>query len=359
MTSDEFFLKQTFKLAKKGLSWTNPNPLVGAVIVKNGRIIGKGFHHKTGLPHAEIEALNSAVENPEGATLYVNLEPCNYFGKTPPCVPVIIRSKIKRVVCSTKDPNPKVFGQGLAKLQKAGIEISVGILENEARELNEAFFTFHEKKRPFVAIKFATSLDGKMATGTGDSKWITSGKARKYARALRGQYQAVVVGINTVLTDNPHLGIRIKGKKNPVRIILDPKLQIPLNAQVLRDSNVIIATTKKANKFKKENLKKMGFIILSFNSEYIKIPELLSTLKEKEIISILVEGGGETLGSFVDSRIIDKVYAFHAPTIIGGKKAISIGGEGMQTIKEALYLKNISHKNFGDNLLTIGYVASG
>lgn len=356
MTSDEFFLEQTFKLAKKGLSWTNPNPLVGAVIIKNGRIIGKGFHHKAGLPHAEIEALNSAVENPKGATLYVNLEPCNYFGKTPPCVPVIIKSKIKRVVCSTKDPNPKVFGQGLAKLQKAGIETSVGILENEARELNEAFFTFHEKKRPFVAIKFATSLDGKMATETGDSKWITSGKARKYARALRKQYQAVVVGINTVLKDNPHLGIRIKGKKDPVRIIMDPKLQIPLNAQVLCDSNVIIATTKKANKFKKENLKKVGLMILSFNSEYIKIPELLSKLKEKEIISILVEGGGQTLGSFVDSKIIDKVYAFHAPIIIGGKEAISIGGEGMQTIKEALHLKNISHKKFDDNLLTIGYL---
>lgn len=356
MTSDEFFLKQTFKLAKKGLSWTNPNPLVGAVIVKNGRVIGKGFHHKAGLPHAEIEALNSAVENPKGATLYVNLEPCNYLGKTPPCVDTIIKSQIKKVVCCNLDPNPKVHGQGKIILEKAGIAVSVGILENEARGLNEAFFTYQEKKRPFVAIKFATSLDGKMATETGNSKWITSGKARKYARALRKQYHAVVVGINTVLKDNPHLGIRIKGKKDPVRIILDPKLQILLNAEVLRDSNVIIATTKKANKFKKENLKKVGLTILSFNSEYIKIPELLSKLKEKEIISILVEGGGETLGSFVDSKIIDKVYAFHAPIIIGGKEAISIGGEGMQTIKEALHLKNISHKKFDDNLLTIGYL---
>lgn len=334
MTSDEFFLKQTFKLAKKGLSWTNPNPLVGAVIVKNGRIIGKGFHHKAGLPHAEIEALNSAVENPKGATLYVNLEPCNYLGKTPPCVNTIIKSQIKKVVCCNLDPNPKVHGQGKIILEKAGIAVSVGILENEARELNEAFFTFHEKKRPFVAIKFATSLDGKMATETGDSKWITNEKARKYARSLRSQYQAVLVGINTVLKDNPHLGVRMKSKKDPIRVVLTSGLTIPPDAQIMRDQNFLIVNTK-------------------------KVEGLLSILREKEIISILVEGGGETLGSFVDSRIIDKVYAFHAPIIIGGKGAISIGGKGVQTIKEALHLKNISHKNFGDNLLTIGYVASG
>lgn len=330
MNQDIHFLKETFKLAKKGLSWTNPNPMVGAVIVKNGQIIGKGFHKKAGLPHAEIEALSDLKEDPKGATLYVNLEPCVHWGKTPPCADAIIKAGIKRVVCATKDPNPKVAGKGLALLKKAGIETSVGSLENQARKLNEAFFTYHEKKRPFVAVKFAASLDGKIATRTGDSKWITNQKAREYARGLRSEYQAVLVGVNTIIKDDPHLGVRIKGKKDPLRVVLGSKQQIPRDSQVLRDQNILFIPAK-------------------------KIPDLLAALYKKEIISILVEGGGKTLGRFVDSGLIDKVYAFQTPVLIGGKEAISIGGKGAQTLKEALYLKNISFKKFGDNLLTIGY----
>lgn len=356
MISDEFYVKQTLKLAKKGLGWTNPNPMVGAVLVKNNRIIGTGFHHQAGKAHAEIEALNNILENPKEATLYVNLEPCATSGKTLPCIDAIIKSKIKKVVCSTLDPNPKNHGKGIAKLQKAGIETSVGLLEKEAQILNEVFFTFHIKKRPFVAIKFASSLDGKMATYTGYSKWITNGKARNYARGLRGQYQAILVGINTILADNPNLGVQIKKKKDPIRVIVDPKLQIPLKSQVLRDNNVIIATTIKADKNKLKQLESKGFIVLFFNSEYILIPKLLSKLQELEIISILVEGGGETIGNFIDAKIIDKVYAFHAPILIGGKKAVSIDGKGVQTIQKALHLKNVSFKKFDDNLLTTGYV---
>ncbi len=329
MISDELFIQQTLKLAKKGMGWTNPNPMVGAVIVKNGKIIGTGYHKRAGLPHAEIEALRSCKE-PKGATLYVNLEPCTYFGRTPPCVDAIIRSQVKRVVCCTYDSNPKVHGQGIARLRKDGIEVSIGVLEDQARALNEAFFTFHEKKRPFIAIKFASSLDGKIATCIGDSRWITNEKARKFARGLRGQYQAVMVGINTVLKDNPHLGVRIKGRKDPMRIILNSKHQIPKDALVLRDQNFLIVNTK-------------------------KIEDFLSLLREKGIISILVEGGGKTLGSFLDAKVVDKVYAFHAPIVIGGKNAVTIGGEGTQTIQNALHLKNISYKKFDDNLLTIGY----
>ncbi|MBI2196353.1 bifunctional diaminohydroxyphosphoribosylaminopyrimidine deaminase/5-amino-6-(5-phosphoribosylamino)uracil reductase RibD [Candidatus Daviesbacteria bacterium] len=330
MDNDVRFLRETFKLAKKGLSWTNPNPLVGAVIVKEGRIIGKGFHRKVGSVHGEIEALRNCKEDPSGATLYVNLEPCSCFGRTSPCVNTIIQSGIKKIVCSTLDPNQKVNGKGKKLLEKAGIQIVVGTLKKEARLLNEAFFTFHEKGRPFVAIKFAASLDGKMATATGDSKWITNEKARIYGRNLRANYQAILVGINTVLADNPNLGIRTKNKKDPVRIILGSKRHILKNFQVLRDQNVLIINPK-------------------------NIHDLLAILREKNIISVLVEGGGETLGSFVDSKIIDKVYAFHAPLIIGGKKAITIGGDGIHIIQKALRLKNISHKKFGDNLLTIGY----
>ncbi|MBI2337938.1 bifunctional diaminohydroxyphosphoribosylaminopyrimidine deaminase/5-amino-6-(5-phosphoribosylamino)uracil reductase RibD [Candidatus Daviesbacteria bacterium] len=327
---DKYFLKETLKLAKMGSGWTNPNPMVGAVIVKNGRLIGKGFHRRAGSPHAEIEALNKTTEDPKGSTLYINLEPCSFFGKTPPCTDAIIKSKIKKVVFSSLDPNPKVCGKGKEILEKAGIQTTVGTLENEARTLNEAFFTYHEKKRPFIALKFAASLDGKIATKSGHSKWITNERARKYARSLRGKYHAVLVGINTVVKDNPHLGVRVKGKKDPIRIILGDKKQIHTTSQVLRDNNFLIISTK-------------------------TIPDLLSVLKEKEIISVLVEGGGETLGNFLDCGIIDKVYAFHAPILIGGKNAVSIGGNGAQTVQKAMKLKNISYKKFSDNLLTTGY----
>ncbi len=355
MNNDTKFLKETIKLAERGLGWTNPNTMVGTIIVKDGRVIGQGFHHKVGEAHAEVEALNSVREDPSGATMYVSLEPCVVFGRTPPCTDALIKSGIKKVVCCSLDPNIQVHGKGLAKLKNAGIETSVGVLEQEARILNEAFFTFHEKNRPFVALKFATSLDGKMATRTGDSKWITNEEARLYARKLRAQYQGLLIGINTILIDNPNLGARIKGKKDPVRIILDPKLQIPLDADVLRDSNVYIATTREASGAKKAQLENQGFSILVFDEPEIPIPKLLSTLKEKEIISVLVEGGGETLGKFIDSKIIDKVYAFQAPVIIGGKKAISIGGEGSKTVKEAIHLIDTELKKFDDNLLIIGY----
>lgn len=329
---DSYFIKKTLKLAKKGMGWTNPNPLVGAILVKDGGVIGQGYHHKYGFPHAEIEALKNCKEDPKGAVLYVNLEPCNHFGKTPPCTEAIILAGIRKVVCSSLDPNPKTHGKSLEKLKSSGIEIAVGSLENEAKILNEAFFTFHEKKRPYVAIKFASSLDGKIATRTYDSKWITNEGAREYARKLRGEYQAVLVGINTVLKDDPHLGVRTKGYKDPIRIIIDPHLRIPKNARVLRDTNVLV-----------------------FNGQ-ITIPELLEKLKERQVISVLVEGGGDTLGHFVDSGIVDKVYVFHSPVLIGGEKAVSaIGGQGAEKVSKALHLKNVSFKKFDDNLLTIGY----
>ncbi len=327
---DIHFMRETLRLAKKGLSWTWPNPMVGAVLVKNGKIVAKGYHHKVGLPHAEIEAIRSSKTNLKGAILYVNLEPCSYFGRTPPCTDTIIKSGITRVVCSTLDPNPKVSGQGMLALKKAGIEVSVGVLKQEAQLLNETFFTFHTQKRPHIAIKFAASLDSKIATRTGDSKWITNEKARLFARRLRGEYQAVLVGANTVLKDDPNLGTRIKGLKDPIRIILDSHSKIPSTAQVLRDKNVLII------------------------NEQITVSDLLERLKEKEIISVLVEGGGMTIGSFVDEKLVDRVYAFHAPLIIGGKEAISVSGVGVQTVHDALRLKNITRKTFGDNMLTIG-----
>lgn len=352
--TDEYFIDKTLKLAKKAIGWTNPNPMVGAVIVKRGQIIAEGYHKRVGLPHAEIEALNAAKTNAKEATLYLNLEPCTHYGRTPPCVDAIIQAGIKRVVCSTLDPNLKVKGRGIAKLEQAGITVSVGVREKQSRALNETFFTFHGKGRPFVAIKFAASLDGKIATYTGDSKWITNEKARAFARNLRAEYQAVLVGINTMMHDNPQLGVRIRGKKDPIRIILDSNLQIPLNSQIFRDNNVLIATTIHAPRNKIEQVKERGISLLMFKSENVPLKELLFALKKKEIISILIEGGGKILGSCVDEKIVDKVYAFYAPILIGGEKAITVGGRGIDKIKNALRLKRISIKRFQNNFLVIG-----
>ena len=224
--------------------------MVGAVIVKRGRTIARGYHRKSGEPHAEIEALRAAEDDTKGATLYVNLEPCRHVGKTPPCTDAIIRAKVARVVCAVRDPN-RIARGGIEGLRRAGIEVSVGVLKREAVDLNETFFTAHSMRRPFVALKFAASLDGKLATRTGDSKWITSEPARRYARRLRGTYQAIVIGVETVIADDPHLGARTKGLPDPLRIVLDSTLRIPLRAKVLRDSNVIIATTKRASARKK------------------------------------------------------------------------------------------------------------
>lgn len=336
--TDEEFIKASLNLAKKGMGQTNPNPMVGAIIVRGGKILGTGYHKKTGLPHAEIDALNACKKSPKGATMYVNLEPCVHFGRTPPCADAIIQSGIKQVVCSTLDPNPKVHGKGIKKLQHAGINTSVGTLEREARQLNAAFFTYHDKKRPFIALKFASSLDGKMTTKSGDSKWITNEKARAFARKLRNEYQAVLVGINTVLKDDPNLG-------DTLRIILDSTLKIPLKAQVLRDTNVLIATTQNANKEKLKKLKNMGIETIKFQGLQIPLKKLLSMLYEKEIISVFVEGGKSVISSFLHEKLFDKVYAFYAPILLDEAK----------TMKDAAYLKNVSFKRFDDNILINGF----
>lgn len=357
---DERFMDEALKLAVKGAGWTNPNPMVGAVIVKNGKIIGKGYHRRAGSAHAEIEALADAGARASGATLYANLEPCSHFGKTPPCVEAIINAGIKRVGCSAIDPNPQVQGHGIARLKQFGISVSVGARSKEARTLNEAFFVFHEKKRPFIALKFAMSLDGKIATRSGDSRWITNAQARKYARSLRRNYQAILIGINTVLRDNPHLGARISGVPDPLRIILDGALKIPLGSKVLRDKNVLIFTTKRSNHKKRKKLTDDGISVVICPGSLISLPFVMKELARREIVSVFVEGGGSVLGSFVDAKLVDKVYAFYAPIIIGGASAISaVGGRGADSIRQSLRLKDTVIKTFGDNILIRGCINHG
>jgi diaminohydroxyphosphoribosylaminopyrimidine deaminase/5-amino-6-(5-phosphoribosylamino)uracil reductase len=351
------FLKIALKLASKGSGHTNPNPMVGAVIVKNNKEIARGFHKKYGGLHAEIEAIKNAKTEVQGATMYVNLEPCCHTNKqTPPCTEAIISAGIKKVVCCTVDPNKNVSGKGIKFLRAAGIKVEVGALAKEAKYLNAAFFCFHQKKRPLVIIKFACSADGKIATKTGDSKWITNTKARGFARNLRGEFQAIMVGTKTVLKDNPHLGAQDFKNRDPKRIILDAKLEIGRRAKVYRDNNVLVFTSRLADKQKIESLKEKGVEVVVLKQVVPPAMIILRELYKRKIISVFVEGGAELQGSFVDKKLVDKFYIFYSPIIIGGKKAKSLSGEGIKKIIEAIYLKNTTLKTFGDNWMISGTV---
>ncbi|MEM7817032.1 MAG: bifunctional diaminohydroxyphosphoribosylaminopyrimidine deaminase/5-amino-6-(5-phosphoribosylamino)uracil reductase RibD [Candidatus Aenigmatarchaeota archaeon] len=357
-TKDIYFLKKTFELAKKSEGFTSPNPLVGAIIVKKGKIIAKGYHKRAGLPHAEIEAIRKAKENLKNSTLYVNLEPCFHFGRTPPCVDEIIKSGIKKVVIAIKDPNPLVNGKSIKKLKSAGIKVViVKQLGKEAKKLNEVFFKNMRKRLPFIAVKIAQSLDGKIATKTGQSKWITTEKSRKFVKVLRDKYDSILVGINTVLKDNPHLD---GFKKRPFKIVIDPNLKIPLNSFLVkkRASKLIIFTDER-NKNNPKIKSFPSFIKLFFlksKKGYFILKKILKILFNLQIMSVLIEGGSETLGRFFDEKLIDKVYFFISPKIIGGKDALtSVGGKGMDNLKKVPFLKDLEIKRIGKDILILGY----
>lgn len=353
--NDTFYMQKALSLAKKGLFQTSPNPCVGAIIVKNNKIIGQGYHKKAGQDHAEIAALKNCKE-PKNATLYLTLEPCCHHGKTPPCTDEIIKSGIRKVVIAMKDPNPLVNGKGIQKLKNARIKIKTGILEKEAKDLNQAYAKYIKTGLPFVTLKIAMSLDGKIATESGESKWITCLESRKYAHKLRSQSDAILTGINTILKDNPHLGVRYVKGKDPLRIILDSKLRIPLNSKVLRDKNVLLVTTNACNKQKLLKLKKENYRIKIFNKK-INLKNLLKYLGKEKITSILVEGGSEINGSFINNKLADKICCFIAPKIIGGNKAkTAIGGKGISRIQDIIKIENWRTKKIGQDLLTTGSI---
>jgi diaminohydroxyphosphoribosylaminopyrimidine deaminase/5-amino-6-(5-phosphoribosylamino)uracil reductase len=351
MKQDIYFLEKTLTLARKAEGFTSPNPIVGAVIVKDNREISCGYHKKSGKAHAEIEAINNAKANLRGATLYVSLEPCCHFGKTPPCVDKIINSGIKRVVLATKDPNPIVHGKSINKLKKAGIKVSVGLLREKARRLNEVFFKNMEAKRPFVAVKLAQSLDGKITAVNGESKWITGEKARIFAKKLRDKYDCVLVGVNTVIKDNPRLnGFR----KIPYKVVIDPRLRVPANSYLLKNNSqkLIIFASDKAKKKKFKNAR--VFFIKEKNGK-LPVKEILSTLYRHGIMSVFVEGGSQTAANFFEEKLADKVYFFIAPMILGGKQALtSIGGRGM-SLKDCPYVREMTTEKIGQDLLIAGY----
>ncbi len=361
MRDDEQWMKRALHLAEKGRGRTSPNPMVGAVLVKNGRVIGEGFHAKAGEAHAEILALQQAGKKARGAILYLNLEPCTHYGKTPPCTPRVIDAGVKRVVIGMEDPNPLVQGKGIQSLRKAGLHVEVGILERECQRLNEAFYKYILSKKPFVMLKVAATLDGKMATRNGDSKWISGEASRRLVHKWRNQVDGVLVGIGTVLRDNPTLTARIKGGRDPYRIVLDSQLKIPERAQVIGTdpTKTILITTEIASKDKIEILKERGVKVLILDSKEGKVdlPSCLSKLHQIGVMSLLVEGGSQVNGSFLDKGLIDKLLLFLSPRVMGDPQALGIfGGRGSSSLQKAIVLREMKTKRIGEDLLIEGYM---
>lgn len=352
---DNKFMDLALELAKKGVGKTNPNPLVGAVVVKNGKILGKGYHQFYGGPHAEVYALNEAGKNSNGATIYVTLEPCSHFGKTPPCVEKIKEMKIKRCVIATLDPNPLVSGRGKKILENAGIEVKVGIKEKEAKEINKVFLKYIKNKQPYLFLKCAITLDGKIATNKRDSKWITNEKAREKVQFLRNKYSGIMIGINTLLNDNPKLTSRIKNGRNPFRIVIDPNLKTPLDYNFItlskKDKKSIIITSKnnKENKIKIKEFENKNIKLIYLDGYDFKINDILTEIGKLNIDSVLLEGGSYLISKSFKEHRIDGGEIFIAPKILGGGLSF-IDGFNFSTIKDCFHLENVKFNTYDDNV---------
>lgn len=355
------FMRIAIRLAKNGIGKTSPNPAVGAVIVKNSKIVGKGYHKKAGLPHAEINALKQAGKKAKGAEMYVTLEPCSHFGRTPPCADAVIKAGAKKIFIGMKDPNPIVAGKGIQRLEKAGIAVETGILEEECRKINETYVKYITAKTPFVTLKLAATLDGKIAAFTGDSKWISSDASRTYAHRMRAQADAVMVGIETILKDDPELTVRLAKGKNPARIILDSKLRMPLKAKVFdaEKGNVIIATIKnrgqKEQKIKMLNAKGAEVLLLPSRGSKVDLRALMQELGKREITSLLVEGGSTLAASCIKKGIVDKAVFFYAPKLLGKEGLPMIGELGIKKVKDAIHLSKLQCRKIGSDILAEGY----
>lgn len=359
---DEYYMRLALELAEKGKGSVSPNPMVGAIIVKNDRVIGEGYHEKYGQAHAEVNAFNSATEDVEDAILYVSLEPCSHQGNTPPCVDLIIKKKIKKVVVGALDPNPLVSGRGIKKMMAAGIEVVTDILSEECQQLNEVFMKFITERIPFVVLKVAMSLDGKIATSSGESKWISGEQSRENVHKERSYLSGIMVGINTVLRDNPRLTARVPGGKNPIRIVLDSQLRIPLDMNILQQQDeapTIIITTKMASSEKLNALNKKGIttLIVSDRMGRVDLKEAIKRLGEMTIDSLLLEGGSELNYSSLEAGIVDRIQIYIAPKIIGGSTSPTpVGGKGIERLIEAFPVDNIKISTVGEDILIEGYI---
>lgn len=348
-------MREALRLARKAKTLPYPNPWVGCVIVRQGEVVGRGFHHGPGMDHAEVAALREAGERARGSTLYVNLEPCCHYGRTPPCTDAILRAGIRRVVYALRDPNPMVTGRGRSLLRRGGIQVKVGVCAREAETVNEVYFKFRATALPFVTAKIAASLDGKTATRSGQSQWITDSRARLYGRRIRARHQAVLVGINAVLADDPHLGPRIRGAYEPWRVVLDSNLRIPPKARVIQTGRCIVACIESASSRTQERLERAGARVWRFQGRRVPIRRLLRKLAAEGILSVMVEGGSEVLGSFFDDTLVDRVYWFIAPILLGSEHSQSaIGGRGVEMLAAARRLKDPSIRSVGNSWLIQG-----
>lgn len=360
--TDEQYMQMALDLAASARGRTNPNPLVGAVIVKEGRVVGMGAHLKAGEPHAEVHAFRMAGEHAEGATLYVTLEPCSHHGRTPPCADLVIQSKVKRVVVAMVDPNPLVAGRGTTRIREAGIEVTVGVLEAESRRLNERFIHNMLTGRPFVVVKTAMTLDGKIAAHTGDSRWITGPAARERVHRLRDEVDGILVGVNTVIADDPELTTRLSegGGRNPTRVILDSSLRLPETAKVL-DTSVAptwIVTGPDADAEKADRLRARGVELVQAprTEEGLDLRAVLEALYQKGVTHLLVEGGASVNGALLQAGLIDKVMSFIAPKLIGGQAAPTpYAGAGFAKMADAMELENVTLEQYGDDICLTGY----
>ncbi|WP_242965080.1 bifunctional diaminohydroxyphosphoribosylaminopyrimidine deaminase/5-amino-6-(5-phosphoribosylamino)uracil reductase RibD [Dehalobacterium formicoaceticum] len=363
--TDEQWMQRAINLARKGEGWTSPNPMVGAVIVREGQVVGEGYHQKAGTPHAEIHALQMAGTKALGGTMYVTLEPCCHHGRTPPCTDALIKAGLKKVVVAMVDPNPQVAGGGIAKLRAAGMEVVTGVLEDEARVLNEVFIKQITSQRPFIAFKSAVTLDGKTSSYTGSSKWITGEEARMVGRQLRHRYDAILTGIGTVLADDPLLTTRVPGLKDPQRVILDSRLRIPMEAQVLdtKSAPTLVFTGEIADgEPKAALLAEKGVEVISCpgSEGQVDIFSVLKILSEKGITSILIEGGAQIQGAFFDRELVDKLYVFIAPKLIGGHHAPGmLGGMGIAEMGHAVRVYDLKMDQIGTDFLLTGYPEFG
>jgi len=356
MTQEQYMML-TMDLAKRGMGKTSPNPLVGAVVVKNDQIIGKGYHKKFGDPHAEVNALMACKDKAKNATLYVNLEPCCHHGKkTPPCTDLIIKSGIRKVVCATLDPNPHVNGKGIKILKEGGLEAELGILEEEAKKLNEVYLKFITTRLPFVILKVAQTLDGKIATKLGHSKWITQEDSRRFVHSLRSKVDAVLVGENTAKKDDPELTIHNARGENPIRIILDSSGRISNNSRVIRENEngktVIATINHKTDEKFKERVE--IWKVKKGEDGKVDLTQLLKKAGKNKITSLLVEGGRGVFTSFLKEKLVDKIYYFLSPKIFG-KGLSSFGDLGIREISDSITLRDCEIRRFENDLLVIGY----
>jgi diaminohydroxyphosphoribosylaminopyrimidine deaminase/5-amino-6-(5-phosphoribosylamino)uracil reductase len=357
-------MKMALGLATKGEGFTSPNPMVGAVIVKDGKVAGKGYHKKAGAAHAEVEAIDNAGVAAKRSTLYVNLEPCNHFGRTPPCTEKILAAGIKRVVVAMNDPNPDVTGGGTDYLKNQGLEVTLGVCQDEAKKLNEAYVKYVRTKRPFVIVKCATTLDGRIATKTGDSKWVTGQESRKFVHRLRHAYDAIMVGIDTVKKDDPSLTARPDNMPgaDPIRVILDTELSISEDAKVLRldsDCDTIIITGNLVSSDKKVRIENKGVKVIEapVKNGLIDFDPLMDQLGALGITSLLIEGGSRVIASALAAGVVDKIAFFYAPKILGGDDGVPVcKGPGPDLMNQCIPVKDIKVKRFGDDVMIEGYI---